>query len=308
MIIKKRRIRSLKPYLRFFQSEIKVVVGITDSTRFSGTLKNVGFSPKLKNGDTVLPSGIFGSISKFNAEGKYIKHKDQPKETAYRTVEWHWKQWNGRYDTIPRTEFVDVSYKRYPRSFIPPMSVEMKVVILPNQNISIVSSEVNNIKADEVKLIHTINLFLEIFGECEFFTENLENIINVPLRRLNWKILPQGEMPWERLYNELKPIIEKAPTGNQPVIVNRLETITKYRSTFCYVGQAGFQGYVIFGFPQKNVVVLESMLYGNATYIFGEDWKKLSKRTKAEILNEKLQKDRYIHRKGWKDKIDTLLK
>lgn len=215
MVITKRRIRSLRPYLSYFQSETKVIVGITDSMRFMDKLKNIGFSLELKNGDTVLPSGIFGPVSRFNPEGKYIKHKDQPKETAYRTVEWHWEQWNGRYDTIPRTEFVDVSYQRYPRSFIPPLSVEMKVIILSNQNINIVSTEINNINTDEAKLIHTINLFLEIFGECQFFTENLDNIINIPLQRLNWKILPQGEMPWERLYNELKPIIEKAPAGNR---------------------------------------------------------------------------------------------
>lgn len=307
MIINKKRIRSLRRYLSYFQSETKVIVGIADPTRFEDTLKNIGFSFELKNGDTVLPSLIFGPISEFNAEGKNIKHKDQPMETVSRTAIWHWKQWNGPYDRILRSKIVDIPYQRYPRTFVPPPSIELKLILGPSGDNIIISNKIFDIQTDEQELIHAINLLLEIFNECQFFTENLESIINIPMQRLNWKILPEGEMPWERLHKELEPIIKKAPAGNRPVLINRLETIIKYKSTFTAIGQAGFQGYIIFGFPQKNVFVLESLLYGNATYVFGENWKELSKRTKAEILNEKLQKDRYIHKEGWKNKVDDLL-
>ena len=62
------------------------------------------------------------------------------------------------------------------------------------------------------------------------------------------------------------------------------------------------------GFKEKNIYTLESLYYGNATYIFDERWEELSKKTKAEILNEKLQTDRVIHRKSWDDKIKGWLK
>ena len=70
---------------------------------------------------------------------------------------------------------------------------------------------------------------------------------------------------------------------------------------------AGFNGYVIMGFTKKNLYLLESAYYGNATYIFDEDWRDLSKMTKAKILNENLQKDRIIHREGWEENIKELL-
>ena len=74
------------------------------------------------------------------------------------------------------------------------------------------------------------------------------------------------------------------------------------------MGRGGFSGYVVFGFPEKNIYVLESAYTGNATYIFDERWEQLSKMTKAEILNEQLQTDRIIHRVGWNRRIDDLLR
>jgi hypothetical protein len=54
--------------------------------------------------------------------------------------------------------------------------------------------------------------------------------------------------------------------------------------------------------------VLESILYGNATYIFDKDWEELSKKTKSEILNQELQKGRLIHRRFWEKDLDDIFK
>lgn len=83
----------------------------------------MGFSSELKPGETVLPSPKMVPVSRRNAEGSYIIHKDQPMETAYRTVEWTWKQWAGRGETVEVSDFVDVPYKRYPRTFVPPYGI-----------------------------------------------------------------------------------------------------------------------------------------------------------------------------------------
>jgi hypothetical protein len=45
----------------------------------------------------------------------------------------------------------------------------------------------------------------------------------------------------------------------------------------------------------------------NATYVFEQNWERLSQLSKAEILDRDLQKDRLIHREGWPEKIHTLL-
>jgi hypothetical protein len=114
-------------------------------------------------------------------------------------------------------------------------------------------------------------------------------------------------MPWSQLSKEIKPIIEEAPKGNQPLIWARLKKINSYKPEFLAVGRAGFHGYTIFAFPKKKLYVLESIHYGNATYVFEKDWKRLSQMTKAEILNQNLQKVRIIHLANWAQKITRLM-
>lgn len=70
----------------------------------------------------------------------------------------------------------------------------------------------------------------------------------------------------------------------------------------------GFSRYVVFGFPQKNLYVVESMVYGNATYMFARDWESLSRMTKAEILEGGLHEQRLVHRLGWEDEVRRLLR
>jgi hypothetical protein len=72
-------------------------------------------------------------------------------------------------------------------------------------------------------------------------------------------------------------------------------------------GQAGFEGYLIFGFTEKDLFVLESLVYGNATYVLGSNWESLAGLTKKEILAADLHVARIIHRQGWDSEIARLL-
>lgn len=146
-----------------------------------------------------------------------------------------------------------------------------------------------------------------MFGECTVLTEDLEKLIRSPVVPLNWRVLPPGRWPWAALQKKVGPLIEQAPGGNQTVIRHRFETINGYGPDFVAVGQAGFRGYVIFGFTENNLFVCESIYTGNATYVFDERWEELSKMTKAEILSQDLQTDRIIHRSKWDDRIRALL-
>jgi hypothetical protein len=308
VIIKKKRIVNLESTLGFVKEGTTVAIGIKDPERYSGILEKVGFAMPLNVGDSLLPPASIGPTSKFNAEGKYIIHKDQPKEIAYRVVEWHWQEYDGRYDTVEQSRLVDVPYKRYPRTFIRPHGVETTVSKTLKGNFVLMSPFIQYTEANKELLKHTLNLFLEIFGECQVFMEDLNEVIKPPIRRLNWKILPTGRMPWEQLRQELEPIIKSAPEGNRPFILHRLETINSFNPDFTAVGKAGFNGYVIMGFPNKNIYVCESIFYGNATYIFAERWEELSKKTKAEMLDDNLQEERIIHRvERWDRRIRELL-
>lgn len=306
MIIKKRRVRNLDANLSTIRKGSTIVIGI-GVAGFENLLKKVGFTDDLAIGESVLPSAVFGPISVFNAQGKHIKHKDQPKETAYRVQDWYWEEWHGR-DRVPRSKLVDVPYKRYPRTFMPPPSVELRIAITSDNERVVVSSPVEYIDENEALLVHTINLFLEIFRKCRTYTENLDEIIRAPLKRLNWTLLPPGRWPWQKLREKLDPLVKLAPGRNQVMIKHRFETVNKYGPDFVAIGQAGFRGYVIFGFTDQNLFVCESMYEGNATYVFDERWEVLSQMTKAQILDESLQTARIIHRSRWDGHIHKLLR
>lgn len=304
MLIKKRRIRTLKPFKGVLSKYKNIIIGVPIDTKISKLTSKIGFTSKIENGETVLPSARFGSVSSFNAEGKDLIHRDQPMEKVYRVGEWKWKQWYGRYQTIERTKFVDIPYKRYPRTFIAPPSIELSVSAVQNGLKLIISPTID--VSDEDKVIHVINLFLEIFGECQILDPKMGEVTS-PTRRLNWTILPQGQMPWSSLKKEVEKIIEETPKGNRSYLEHRLELINKHHPDFTAVGNAGFHGYIIMGFTSKNLFVLESPFYGNATYILENNWEELSQKTKAEIINANLCKYRLIHKDGWDLEINKLL-
>lgn len=307
MLIQQKFIQNIHAHITTVVPGASIVIGVKNISRFPGALSRMGFSNTSLVGSTILPSAAFGRFSRFNALGKNLVRKDLPMETVYRMAEWHWKEWRGRGETEEMTGFVDVPYQRYPREFISPPSVELTLCANRNNETMIVAPAKEFVPENFNWIVHTINLFLELFGECEIFTEDLDEIFKAPIRRLNWQILPPGKYPWEQMREHLQPVIRQAREGNRPVVENRLETVNGYNPEFVAIGQGGFRGYVIFAFPAKNTFVLENPFTNNATYIFAERWEELSCLTKAQILDANLHKDRIIHRKDWHSRISSLL-
>jgi len=303
MILKKQRIRSIGQNLGFLKEGQTFIVGLRNLGEVQEKLRAAGFGETISVGDTILPAAEFGPISIYNANGKEIIHKDREKETAYRQTEWRWTEWHGRNNPVEQSRIVDVPYERYPRTHVDPVGLELTVLSDTSGNMVITTPSLEYVPANADAILHTVNLLLEIFGECYFFTEDLSEIIKAPLKKLNWQVLPPGERPWQQLQKELRPIIDAAPEGKRVVIENRLEVINEHKPDFAAVGHGGFHGYVILGFPKKDLYVLESLLYGNATYLLGSEWEALSRLSKGEILQNNLEKGRVIHREGWDTNI-----
>jgi len=304
MLLKKTRIRSLKFLKGVFTDKIILAVDLNSVN--DSKLQKIGFGKNPSIGDTILPAKI-GRISRINAEGYNIVHKNQKMETCYRTVEWTWKQWAGRGYTKEVTEFREVPYKRYPRTFVPPEALEITVSTTKSGQKLLVSPEIL-LRQNEEKIKHSINLFLELFGHCNILKPDLSNISIPKIVRLNWDVLPPGEYPWDVRFNQVKPFINKAKRGNQSIISKRLEIINDYKPDFAAIGKNGFNGYIVFGFKQKSLYVFESVRTNNATYIFDSNWKSITQLTKKEILTQSLQKYRLIHRlKTWGNEISNVL-
>lgn len=307
MLITGHRIRKLPKHLQGITPGRPVVIGLADPTRLSDRLAAAGLPKNLDPGLRLLPSRV-GPVSTFNAEGKWIVHKDRPKE--WRVVgqrEWRWTEFRGRYDREEMVRIVDIERECYPRTFVPPPSIEIGVALRPDGALLLISDPITHDAKNADKMLHVVNLYLELFGEALVLTQDLEGFIVSEVRRLNWMILPAGKLPWDQLNKHVAPFIEKAPEGTWPVLRHRLSVVNSYGPEFTATGHGGFAGYIVFGFPAKDVYVLESLYYGNATYVFDGNWETLSQMTKAEILKEDRAISRIIHREGWERQIAQLL-
>lgn len=305
MIIQQTRVLSLGRHLGFLDTGDAIRLGIRLSDEDEERLEEIGFADGWVEGQSVLPDASLGPVSERNSEGDEIVHRDQPKETAHRQIEWEWVEWHGPYRER-NSKIVDVPYERYPRTPVPPHSMELVATTVEEDQALIINEIFEYDPDDGDRLRHGINLLLEIFGKCEVFTEDLEGIAIPEVQRLNWKILPEGRYPWGDIEPHVEHIVRDKSDRERSVYFHRWRKIVEFDPEFVAVGRAGFRGYLIFGFPEDETYVLESAYYGNATYILGEDWDTLSHMTKAELLEDDLHEDRIIHREGWDQQIEEL--
>lgn len=304
MVIQKRRIRKLPNYFRGIEESQQVTIGLPITDENLRTLQSIGFS-SLLDGETVLPR-VVGPITRFNADGKEKIRRDLEKETLYRAQEWKRQEWRGKDDTEEITDWVDIPYKRYPREHIPAPSIELTCVTNSHGQKLVIAPALAYTEDSDL-LLHTVNLFLELFREAHVLGEDRLPVSLPTVQRLSWHILPPGEMPWEQLKTELATVINQTRQSQRKFLELRLEALAKYAPTFTAVGTAGFAGYVIFGFPKKGLYVLECGYYGNATYVLKENWQALSQLTKAELIHGDLHERRIVHLTNWPEEIRLLL-
>ncbi len=305
MIISKKRIRNVELYWHLIEDENEFHIAVPDLDRFTEKLKRIGFSDDLPLGETILPR-VIGPVTRFNAEGRNQRQTHLPKETAYRQVMWKWRQFIGGGNFEEIEEVRDVPYQRYQVEFIPPPSEELSVVEIDGKKVilsrRILKTEDNAIKARDI-----FNIFFEIFGECMILNENLDTVRLPEIQRKNWSVLPPGEYPYEVIETHINDGLRIVNNRNGAVIKHRVQAINNSKPNFIAVGTAGFTGYWIFGFPNKDIFILESVYPNNATYVLGNNWEMVSQLSKADILRNDLHIRRIVHRATWQAEISNLL-
>lgn len=305
MRIKLRRIRSIQKYIPDLPNDAQYYVGI-EIKGFTSKLEKVGFSKPFGKGQSILPKPV-GSVSRFNAFGKDIIHRDMPKESRYiNTLYWEWQQWGPGGTTDYMAEFVDVYRDCYPRTHIPAPGVEIILAEIDGKLFAIAPVLTKDQTSDD-ETRHVFNLFLEIFGELEILSENLQPLQRLRPHRLNWTLLPPGKQPFHSILEHLKDVVGRKSPRYSTVIQERQKFMYSLAPDECYVGNGGFREYVAYVFKSRNLVVLESITIDNAIYVFDRDWKALSQLTKAQILQNNLQKARIIHTKGWESKLKKII-
>jgi hypothetical protein len=90
---------------------------------------------------------------------------------------------------------------------------------------------------------------------------------------------------------------------------SRLRYAYSLRPEQIFVGEDEFDGYFAFVFAHGTKVLLENPIEGNAAYIFGHDWRTLSKLPKLELLlHHPGHLIRVIHSPRWKLHIKQALR
>jgi hypothetical protein len=118
--------------------------------------------------------------------------------------------------------------------------------------------------------------------------------------------LPKGKYPWDISKSILSDVVNISSDWDKKVIEDRFKTISSYVPDFMAIGNGGFVGYVVFGFEDTGIYILESAYINNATYVFDEGWEAFSQLTKAKILTQGVHHARIIHNKHWYRSIKSL--
>lgn len=277
-------------------------VNLNDSTR-SIIEEKLNVS-ELYEGQTIFPTPFNGIMSVRNSVGEFVPQKDKPKETAYRSQSWEIEDWGGY--SHSGTSYVP--YKRYPRLFIEPK--ELKYTIVSNGEddlIFIIAQKFINNQNDFDNILFGANLTLEIFNELEtFIIDSNNSIINTSsIETVNWEILPKGEQIWESFNIQTR---ENLSSSEQILVKDRFDYINSFEPDVIRQGIGGYTGYLVFEFTDKNLFVFDSIIYGEAMYVFKDDWINVSKLTKSEIIQNKLAEERIVHNKHWKNKLNKFIK
>jgi len=256
-------------------------------------LRALGFDDSPTEGESLIPIPV-GPASTFNANGREIVRRDLPKVSQSRMVWSTWNDWHGN----PHSGMQIRSQQVYQKDLVPPP--EEYITVMQGESGPVLASRsLNRSVDDDEKIIHIINLFLELFGDLEITSVDLKSARSLIVKRLNWRVLPPGEFPFERAKKELADFLDQVEENVRPVVQSRIRSVTQYKPDFVAVGVGGFHEYVVFGFQSKNIYVLESPTLGNATYVFKNDWADVSALSKKEILDGALHEARLVHNNRW---------
>ncbi len=278
--------------------------GLYKHLNISISQKGLNFSPK------ILPSKKIGKFSKINIEGKEVKRKDLPMITKTFAVDApNYGDWSYGSHTVYFDREV------YITEYIPPKHVEIIIELLSDNTkklnefiIKFSVDEVLNVKSNNFidGLFFNINLLQENIGNADVFASEATFEEYTKTIYVDWEILPIGERE-----SDLRKLVSKFRLKEKEDVerlVDRYDVLNNLKPKEFISGTSGFRRYFGAKFSE-NLVVFENLEYGNAIYVMYDDWKKLSQKSRIELLKgDNRGFDRIVHTRGWKVQLDYLVK
>ena len=241
-------------------------------------------------GSIIMPSVEMGSFCKKNVYG--YAYPDKTKDKERRTVASYYMHPYGNKNV---EKLIDIDRDCYPKVEVAPYEIELQ--LLEDDKVGLYVAVVLDERIREHYVKEAINILLEIFGKCYICDDEIV-IPKTKRRSVSWEILPPGVKPSD----QIKALLGNNQTHNKTFIIRRLEFLERYDVDEIVMGINSFQGY--HAFLIGEYCILESAIYGNATYIIKREcWENWSKLTKSELMKTVDYLVRTIHNSEWEKEM-----
>ncbi len=301
---KRTRIQNANKYLPFFlQEDDSFYVGLLyEDFINSPDLKKYDISAEFSDNLSVTPLGK-GPTTRANVNGKFVRK--QPEEKTIKTVHIAYRRKDGTKVEFNRNfnVFVKILQHKY--------NIALNYKVNKHGQRVVVSDMLHfdNLPETIQKNTHIINVFCEISNDFEIFNSELEPAIHFN-KKFEDDILPHGSLSDNVTFKELTEFAGRYTKNKdeQKAFQKRLHILKEFEPDIKGKGPNNFFGYIVFGFTDIDIVILETMYSDNATYIFrASDYENNVIKDKQSVLQSHSMLERFYHHDNWENKIKNYI-
>lgn len=258
----------------------------------------------------LIPKPSSGRYSKYNCEGREIKLYHLPKIPIS-----HFFDSPNFGDSSKGYHTTTITREVWQKRLIPPRFLALIFSQEPNdsENNFVLKVSIDSPidkSADEFNdiLLFQCNLLQENIRNCNLTDTNIDNEKYVEkIQYVNWELLPPGELDTDNLVDRILNPNDAGNSSKREFIKERLLFFNELGAIHYIQGTSLFSSYTGAMF-NNNIVLLENFDYGNAVYIFKEDWEHLTQLSRTELLSyHKKDIIRIKHTVNWKNNIKSFL-
>jgi hypothetical protein len=284
---------------------VATVLTVTESDLLSYAHFNLSsVNGQITAGEPVLLPRTRGLFAARNLDGWVEKRKDLPKEQ--REIFNMAPDWNGNgYHTVSRTiEAWPLQHHSARLNTISATVLEqLRDGALVRFRVDQPLSRESDSFATDLKF--NIRFLKEAVGAANVFDADLSDEDFAKIQTVDWQMLPAGS--GDRVLAQLATR-RGVSAERMRVAGERLRTLDRLGHDGFIVGTGRFSNYFGAKFGQR-LVALENLEYGNALYVFEENWEELSKLSRSELVRRRdPQVHRIPHVSGWQSVIRKLLR
>lgn len=281
----------LVPYGESF----RVGLAFNDELINNTDLNKFGLSKDFKADEPQLPKPA-GARSRVNRRGLWVRQQPEEKEEIKRHIKYKTKDGTTvEYDRI---------FNIYKKVLLDKLGIELTFVQHEEVGPLIVSPVLVNDEEEKNHRLnaHVINLFLEIFKDFEILRENYEYYFKAE-EEFPHVILPEGSLSDPRIFNEFVDVVtEHNKASERDPFIRRLDVFKEFKATL--KSSKGLNGYAVIEFEGKNIVAVESLKQGHATYLFNKkDYEETIVNDKQQVIRNELMLKRFYHTSGWERNV-----